>query len=142
MTEQQNEAPKQKLPVPVHPETGKPIKIIDANCEFCGVSAAKCEHTQAFRDNGLLQKSQAMKEEAKIYRNFDGLPDVIPQRLGGICEFCGVDANKCVHAEERRERAKTAPEQSRKRTEVDRATGAKVHIKEPENQETTERRNS
>ena len=124
----------QKFEKPVHPKTGEPIKIIGPNCEFCGINASTCEHSEAFRGTGMLKNSAAMKEENKVYQNFEGLPNVISK----ICEFCGVDAGECVHAADRREKAKLAPDKSLTRTEVDPATGAKIFVKEPADMEATE----
>lgn len=122
---------------PVHPKSGAVIKIIGANCEFCGINASKCVHAEAFRATGMLQKSDALKEEAKLYRNFDGLPDVRPEKVGGHCEHCGVDAAQCAHAEERRRLAGITPPKSRERVERS-ANGAQVFVKEPEDQSVTE----
>ncbi len=65
--------------------------------------------------------------EEKAYQNFPGLPRVIAR----ICEFCGVNALKCVHGAERKKRALTAPEAARERLEIDPVNGAKIHITEP-----------
>lgn len=126
--------PVAKAERPVHPKTGLPIRIIGPNCEFCGVNATRCQHTEAFRATGMLQKSVAIKEEEKIYQNFPGLPRVIAK----ICEFCGVDAKSCAHGAKRRELAKSAQASARTRVEIDPVNGARIHIKEPENKEVVE----